>query len=125
MSGISLAPSVLPFLREGNDIKPLLLPTDDLEARIKAVVLQTASFLTTPVCSMHECYQKLFVVEELYPEASRVALLAEYFFLVVHMIACGALALVTTPVGIILRNLVVLIQKEPFLYFRGEGQELT
>ena len=81
---------------------------------IIAYLFLLASYLTDPVCKVHEFYRGLSLVETLDPSATKVKWLASKFFLSFALLTCGIASLTTTFPGIVLRYLGATLQQDPF-----------
>lgn len=89
-----------------------------------AFLFQAASFLTYPVCKSHELYRRSEITETLYPLASKIEIWARKFFLYIGILLSALIALVVSMPGIALRYIASSMQEEPFIYYKGEAQEI-
>lgn len=96
---------------------------DRVQDKVTTAAFQAAAYLTDPVCKAHELYRRLHVVDALHPAAYRVSNFVRKIFLCAAMIVCAAAAMVTTVPGIALRGAAAYLQKQPFLYVKGEAED--
>lgn len=96
---------------------------DEAAAKIKFVAFRTAAYLTDPICKAHELYRRIYIVDAQHPTAYRVSNYARKLSLFAAMLTCAAAAIFTTLPGIALRGMTAYLQKEPFIYVKGDGEE--
>lgn len=96
---------------------------DALLNRVAISFFSAASYLTDPICKTHECYRRIYVVDALNPQASKMANVARKVALVVSVVGWGCLATIITMPGVILRSIGAFIQRHPFVYYKGEAKE--
>lgn len=97
---------------------------DYLQDSIAKGAAYTASVLTGPVCYASEAISQFQIVDDLHPDRSYIENLAEKASLMVQFVFYAALATVTTLPGIIIRYAITKLQQNPFLYERGNANEL-
>ena len=88
-----------------------------------ASVYRVASWLTDPICSAHRLYRQIFIVDAHYPMATELERWVRKSLLVFGSSAHALLSLITTFPGIALRFIVISLQNNPYIYFRGDGEE--
>lgn len=89
-----------------------------------AAAFRTASWLTEPVCKMHELYRRIHVVDlTLGHTASKVERWARKSLLFCGSAVCGLTAVVASPLGIAIRFVACKLQKNPYLHFKGRLPE--
>lgn len=94
--------------------------TSSLGTKVKAATFLLGSYLTEPFCKSQELYRRIAIVEALNPKASKVANLGRKFFLILGVLGWGALGLLTTLPGIILRGCAASIEKDPYIETKGK-----
>lgn len=105
---------------------PLSESSPDIwSARIQSAAFQIASYLTDPICKSHEFFRRLSVVDSLNPTSRKIENLGRKFLLVSGLIIYALVAMVATVPGIALRALAANLQKEPFLYSKGDCPQKT
>lgn len=77
------------------------------------------SVLSEPFCKAHEFYRRTFTVDALNPDAIGCANLAQKFFLMLAALSMGGLGVLTTPGGLLIRELATRFEDQPFLYAVG------
>lgn len=98
---------------------------DKAAAKIKKGAFRAAAYLTDPICKAHELYQRLYIVDAQHPTAYRISNYARKLSLFAAMLTCAAAAIFTTLPGIALRGMTAYLQKEPFIYVKGDAGEKT
>jgi exonuclease III len=93
------------------------------ERRCKEMALRTASYLTDPVCKSRELLMRCHVIKDLHPDSYRVTNLFRQTLLLSGMAACALLAVVCTLPAMAVRYAVCRLQKEPYLYRKGNSVE--
>jgi endonuclease/exonuclease/phosphatase family metal-dependent hydrolase len=86
----------------------------DREMQVKAPLIRLASWMTEPVCKVHEYFRTIQVVDHL----------AHQIFLGLGMLFWGSLCCLA-PLGIGLRWIVSQIETKPYLYFQGKALEVV
>lgn len=89
----------------------------------KKQVFQLASYLTDPICKVHELFRRLYIIDTLHPTASKTSKWARKFFISIGMIIASFVSIATTVPGICLRGMASHLEKEPFLYYQGALQD--
>lgn len=82
-----------------------------------------ASKLTDPVCLFHESCRKFQVADDLFPNVSKIELLARKALIAFSALFYGALSTVLTVPGILFREAAIFIQKKPFLSEVSESKK--
>lgn len=90
-----------------------------------ATMFRWASCLTEPVCRSHERYRRIYLVDTLYPGASRLANLARKVRLLAELLGHAGLASLATIPGIALRQAAASWQRRPYLYTRAPSPGKT
>lgn len=93
-----------------------------LTNQIVRIVFHVASYLTDPVCKVHEYYRRLAVVDPLNPTAYKISNLIRKVALCVGIMGWASLSVVTSLPGIGLRALGSYLQKEPFIHVQGSEE---
>lgn len=81
-----------------------------------------ASYLTDPVCKAHENFRRIQIVDDLYQTAGKIERWAQKVFLGLGLFAFACLAALTSVPAIALRSALCQIQKNPFIYKKGEAE---
>lgn len=89
-------------------------PQGSIRDRIASASYRAASYLTDPVCKVHELFRRLSLVGSLNETSSRVANLARKFILTVGIIANASVGAFTTLPGIALRHFASQIQTKTY-----------
>jgi len=85
----------------------------------KEKVLQTASYLTDPVCKSREFLMRCYVVNDLNPNSYRITNLFRKCMLAAGITVCGLLAIFCTLPAMALRYAVCRLQKAPYIHRTG------
>ncbi len=99
------------------------LNADYLCRWLKTSTVQTASYLTDPVCKTHELFRRIQIVDALHPASTKAVNLARKCFLGMGLITCAVLSTMTTLPGIALRLAVCKLEQEPYIYWEGGLEE--
>ncbi len=94
---------------------------DELSNKILAATFLAASYLTEPICKVHELDWQLQVEDVLPPATSKMANLARKFFLILGIVGYAVLAMFTAAPAVALRYLASNLQSKPYLYAKGES----
>jgi hypothetical protein len=94
-------------------------------SKIQSGAFQIASYLTDPICKAHEFFRRVAVVDTLNPTSRKIENLGRKVLLVSGLIGYALLAMVATVPGVAIRALAANLQKEPFLYSKGESPQKT
>ena len=93
------------------------------EGWCKEIALRTASYMTDPVCKSRELWMRCHIVKDLHPDSYRVTNLFRQTLLLSGMVPCALLAVVCTLPAMAVRYAVCRLQKEPYVYRKGNSVE--
>jgi hypothetical protein len=88
--------------------------------KMASEAFQVASYLTDPICKIHELFRRICVVDAGAPNL--LLNLARKIALFVGIVAWASIAIVSTLPGAALRTFAAYIQKRPFIYCRGDTE---
>src|SRR4051812_23304507 len=97
--------------------------TDSSSVDVKAAVFTVASYLTDPVCKLHELSRRFSIVDVTNPTASKISNLLTKGSLLIGCLACIPFATCSL-LGIALRFLAARCQREPFIHWKGDAPAL-
>lgn len=101
----------------------LSLDWGEWEGWCKETALRTASYLTDPVCKSRELLMRCYVIHDIHPDAYRVTNLFRQILLLQGMAMCALLAVSCTLPAMAIRYAVYRLQKEPYVYRKGNIEE--
>jgi hypothetical protein len=101
----------------------LSLNWGEWEGWCKETALRAASYLTDPICKSRELLMRCYVIKDLHPDSYRVTNLVRQILLLCGMAACALLAVSCTLPAMALRYAVCSLQKEPYVYRKGNVEE--
>ncbi len=82
-----------------------------------------SSLLFEPLSKSHECFRRIDLVDRLNPEGYQLVNLFRKALLASASLGCFSLSLVTGVPALGLRALAVFLQKGPWIYVRGNGED--
>jgi hypothetical protein len=101
----------------------LSLDWSEWEGWCKETALRTASYLTDPLCKSRELLMRCYVIHDIHPDAYRVTNLVRQILLLQGMAVCALLAVSWTLPAMALRYAVCCLQKELYVYRKGNIEE--
>lgn len=84
-----------------------------------------ASYLSDPLLTAHRWRWQIPITHLLYPLATQTELCARKFLYGCAAFLAGSVSIITTPVGILMRYILIALQSKPFLYCKGVARERT
>ncbi len=92
------------------------LETDSTQDGWALSCYQLASWLTDPICKMHECYWRGRVVDRCHPSSYAITNIFRKAVLYLAVIPCALVGLVTSPLGMGMRFVGNQIASKPFIH---------
>ncbi len=81
------------------------------------------SYLTDPICKVHELGRSMQVLRDVHRHASNWKLAIFKAAMIADMLFFAVAAIITAPLGAICRKVGMQLQEKPFLYIRGDARE--